>query len=300
MWEAGGTGWGRPGCREAGGRGLGSPPAGTAAARRTPSHGWARAAPAGTGRCRELPRRAGPAETWQGHRGIPRPPTTTRSERHQPPWHPQHMPDAGTRRPHTQGGERVETQPWQGAGGCLGGCWPLPSAPLYPRNTPILTSSGDKWWDEGSIWGARQKDKVSQGPGLGFGCPYGSPQGRPGPRAQGPQHPASGPTVPHTCSRGRPPGGPAPGPPSLSPGLPWLGSIGSQLPPRQRELSTASGPSLPSFPRGNRAAYRWLRCTPAAEVRPSSEVGDWGSCPAGLGLLSGSPEAQPTAATLLA
>lgn len=54
-------------------------------------------------------------------------------------------------------------------------------------------------------------------------------------------------------------------------------------PPRQRELSTASGPNLPSFPRGNRAAYRWLRCTPAAEVRPSSEVGDWGSCPTGLG-----------------
>ena len=124
---------------------------------------------------------------------------------------------------------------------------------------------------------------MSQGPGLGFGCPYGSPQGRPSPRSRGPQHPASGPTVWRTCSRSRPPGGPAPGPPSLSPGLPWLGSISSQLPPPQRELSTASGPNLPSFPRGNRAAYRWLRCTPAAEVRPSSEVGDWGSCPAGLG-----------------
>ena len=96
-------------------------------------------------------------------------------------------------------------------------------SPLYPRNTKILTSSGDKWWDEGSIWGVRQKDRVSQRPGPGFGCPYGSPQGRPSPRARGPQHPASSPAVLRTCSCGRPPGGPAPGPPSLSPGLPWLG-----------------------------------------------------------------------------
>ena len=222
---------GRPGCRGAGGRGPGSPPAGTAAARRTPSHGWARAAPAGTGRCRELPRRAGPAETRQGHLGIPRPPTTTRSERHQPPWHPQQCPAQGPGvRTHREG-RGLRPSLGRGQGAVWEDAGPLPSAPLYPQNTPILTSSGDKWWDEGSIWGVRQKDKVSQGPGLGFGCPYGSPQGRPSPRSRGPQHPASGPTVWRTCSRSRPPGGPAPGPPSLSPGLPWLGSISSQLPP---------------------------------------------------------------------
>lgn len=261
MWEAGGMGWGRPGCREAGRRGLGSPPAGTAAARRTPPHGWALAAPAGTGRCRELPRRAGPAETWQGHRGIPRPPTTTRSERHQPPWHPGHMPEAGTRCLNAQGRQRVETQPWQGAVWEDAGL--LPSAPLYPQNTLILTSSGDKWWDEGSIWGARQKDRVSQRPGPGFGCPYDSPQGRPSPRARGPQHLASSPVVPRTCSCGRPPGGPAPEPPSLSPGLPWLGSISSQPPSGSVSSARPLAPTfLPSFPRGNRAAYRRLRSAP--------------------------------------
>lgn len=54
------------------------------------------------------------------------------------------------------------------------------------------------------------------------------------------------PPVPHTCSHSRSPGCPDPEPPSSSPGLPWLRSIGAQL-PQQRELLAPVAPtSLPS------------------------------------------------------
>lgn len=62
------------GGRSAGAAGPHSPPAGRTGAPRPRARGWAQAAPGGAGRCRELPRRAGPAETRQGHLGNPRPP----------------------------------------------------------------------------------------------------------------------------------------------------------------------------------------------------------------------------------
>lgn len=87
--QAAGVGWG-----------LGSPPAGTAAARTPPSHGWARAFPGGAGQCRGPPRRAGPADTQQGHLRDPRPPSA-RSKPHQQPLAPTpHAPGRGTRPPH--------------------------------------------------------------------------------------------------------------------------------------------------------------------------------------------------------
>lgn len=220
------------------------------------------------------------------------------------PVHPPPQGLSATSHPGTQG-----TRPKRGPGVCThregrglrpslgrgqGAVWedagPLPSAPLYPRNTEILTSSGDKWWDEGSIWRVRQKDRVSQRPGPGFGCPYGSPQGRPSPRAQGPQHPASSPVVLRTCSCGRPPGGPAPGPPSLSPGLPWLGSISSQLPfgsvssarpvaptflPSPEEIGLLIGGSAPHPSGGSEAQQRGRRLG----VMPSGPGGCSGGPP---------------------
>ena len=108
--EAWGTGAGG-GHGQAAGRqvewGLALPPAGIEAAQRTPPRAWARADPGGTGPCRELPRRAGPAETRQGHLGNLRPPTT-RSEPHQPPL---------ALTAHAQGGDQASTRAGEGRGG---------------------------------------------------------------------------------------------------------------------------------------------------------------------------------------
>lgn len=109
--------------------GLASPPAGIAAAQRTPRHGWARADPGGTGPCRELPRRAGPAETQQGHLGNPRPPTT-RSEPHQPPLaltaHAQGGDQASTRAAEGRGLRPSLGQQPRGVSGRMQGCFPAP------------------------------------------------------------------------------------------------------------------------------------------------------------------------------
>lgn len=138
--QAAGVGWG-----------LGSPPAGTAAARTPPSHGWARAFPGGAGQCRGPPRRAGPADTQQGHLRDPRPPSA-RSKPHQQPLAPTpHAPGEGHEAPARVGEARGLLPPFR-----------------TPQHS-ILTSSGEKWWGGASIWGARRKDKVSGRPGPGPG-----------------------------------------------------------------------------------------------------------------------------------
>lgn len=162
----------------------------------------------------------------------------------QPPLAPGPQPKAGTS-PHAQGRGGVEAQKSPAPPGHCPQPWPgakeaaqedaelLPNTTLRPPSTPILTSSGEKWGGGGSIWGPRGKNKVLGGLDQGSGGRTAPPRAGPG-LGPGAPAPSLQPT-PHTCSPSRPPGGPIPGPPSLSPGLLWLRSISAQR-LLQREL----------------------------------------------------------------
>lgn len=273
--------------------GLASPPAGIAAAQRTPRHGWARADPGGTGPCRELPRRAGPAETQQGHLGNPRPPTP-RSEPHRPPL---------ALTAHAQGGDQASTRAAEGRGGCLGGCRAAsqhPSAPRKHSDSYLLRGQVvGCWLDLGSeverqgvpeAWTrARTRERLL------------TEQAQPR-ELRGPQHLASSPTsaahlFPQQGSRGSGTRATFLIPWPAVARVHWRSAVPAQL--RQQAPVASTSPNLPSFPRGNSAAYRAapLR-TPAAEVRPSGRGGRLGAhAKQAWGLLSWSPKAQPPADT---
>lgn len=68
------------------------------------------------------------------------------------PWHQRHMPRGGGHEAPARVGEARGLLP-----------------PFRTPQHSILTSSGEKWWDGASIWGARRKDKVSGRPGPGPG-----------------------------------------------------------------------------------------------------------------------------------
>lgn len=214
-----------------GGGGPRSPPAGSAAAPRPPSRGWARASPRGAGRCREPPRRAGPAGTQRGH--LRTQPPTTRPEPHQardtaPPARsragaPTHAGAGGG------GPWRCGPQPRPGRQGLPGGRRPLPSPLCVPHSGPALTCSGEKWWDGGSIWGARWRHKVL---GAGVRAWSGSAEQAP-PSTQPPAH--LFPQFPQQASWGASPWAAFLGP------RPVVAEVHGAQRPRQREPS-APGP----------------------------------------------------------
>lgn len=116
----------------------------------------------------------------------------------------------------------------------------------------------------------------------------GSWQSRPGPRAQGL---SLRPPGSHTCSHSRPPGGPAPGSPSSSPGLLWLRSIGAQLSPQREPQHPRPPASLPS-PEETALLIVWPARHPGGSEAQKQRWEPGESCQAGLGVAQRVPE-QP-------
>lgn len=192
------------------------------------------------------------------------------------PWHQRHMPRGGARGPRT----------------CRGGEGAAATFP-HPPNIRFLPPRGKSGGVEPQSGEQGEKTKCPGGLDRALDGD-GSWQSRPGPRAQGL---SLRPPGSHTCSHSRPPGGPAPGSPSSSPGLLWLRSIGAQLSP-QREPQHP-WPPPPFLPQRKQHCLSCGQLGTPAEVRPRSSGGSRGShVRQAWGVLSGCTSSPTPAGTL--